>query len=106
MTFVTDPDCGLEKHTPASSLYGGGRFRERGGDKDKRGAAIAPRARVKFLEYQAHAVFRKYGIPVPSGALAAKPEDLVNPPLPCAVKAQVLIGGGGGGGGGQVAQTP
>src|SRR3990172_2755081 len=105
MTFVTDPDCGLEKHTPASSLYGGVRFRKRGRNKAKWGSAIAPRARVKFLEYQAHAVFRKYGIPVPSGALAAKPEDLVNPPLPCAVKAQVLIGGRGKAGGIKFAKT-
>jgi len=105
MTFVTDPDCGLEKPTPASSLYGRVRFRKRGRNKAKWGSAIAPRTRVKFLEYQAHAVFRKYGIPVPSGALAAKPEDLVNPPLPCAVKAQVLIGGRGKAGGIKFAKT-
>src|SRR2546428_13912590 len=60
------------------------------------GFALPP---MKFYEYKAHEIFRKYGIPVPRGLLAAKPEDLVDAPLPCAVKAQVLIGGGGKAGG-------
>jgi succinyl-CoA synthetase beta subunit len=60
---------------------------------------------MKFYEYKAHEIFRKYGIPVPRGVLAAKPEDLVDPPLPCAVKAQVLIGGRGKAGGIKFAKT-
>jgi len=60
---------------------------------------------MKFYEYKAHEIFRKYGIPVPRGLLAAKPEDLVDAPLPCAVKAQVLIGGRGKAGGIKFAKT-
>ena len=60
---------------------------------------------MKFYEYKAHEIFRKYGIPVPRGVLAAKPEDVVDPPLPCAVKAQVLIGGRGKAGGIKFAKT-
>jgi len=60
---------------------------------------------MKFYEYKAHDIFRKYGIPVPHGVLAAKPEDLVEPPLPCAVKAQVLVGGRGKAGGIRFAKT-
>src|SRR3990172_4298836 len=63
------------------------------------------RSRMKFYEYKAHEVFRKYGIPVPQGVLASKPEDLVDPPLPCAVKAQVLVGGRGKAGGIKFART-
>src|SRR2546426_5568134 len=54
---------------------------------------------MKFYEYKAHEIFRKYGIPVPRGVLATRPEEIVDPPLPCAVKAQVLIGGRGKAGG-------
>src|SRR3989454_10433925 len=60
---------------------------------------------MKFYEYKAHEIFRRYGIPVPRGVLASKPEDLVDPPLPCAVKAQVLIGGRGKAGGIKFART-
>jgi len=60
---------------------------------------------MKFYEYKAHEIFRKYGIPVPRGVLAAKPEDLAEPPLPCVVKAQVLIGGRGKAGGIKTAKT-
>ena len=60
---------------------------------------------MKFYEYKAHEIFRKYGIPVPRGVLAASPGDLVDPPLPCAVKAQVLIGGRGKAGGIKFAKT-
>ncbi len=60
---------------------------------------------MKFYEYKAHEIFRKYGIPVPRGVLAAAPEDLADPPLPCAVKAQVLIGGRGKAGGIKFAKT-
>ncbi len=60
---------------------------------------------MKFYEYKAHEIFRKYGIPVPRGTLAASPEELVDPPLPCAVKAQVLVGGRGKAGGIKFAKT-
>ncbi len=54
---------------------------------------------MKFYEYRAHEIFRKYGIPVPRGVLASRPEEIVDPPLPSVVKAQVLIGGRGKAGG-------
>ena len=60
---------------------------------------------MKFYEYKAHEVFRRYGIPVPRGVLAARPEEVVDPPLPCAVKAQVLVGGRGKAGGIKFAKT-
>jgi len=60
---------------------------------------------MKFLEYKAYEIFRKHGIPTPYGVLAASPDDLVNPPLPCAVKAQVLIGGRSKAGGIKFADT-
>ena len=60
---------------------------------------------MKFYEYKAHEIFRKYGIPVPRGVLATRPEEIVDPPLPCVVKAQVLIGGRGKAGGIKFAQT-
>jgi succinyl-CoA synthetase beta subunit len=60
---------------------------------------------MKFYEHKAHEIFRRYGIPVPRGVLATTPEDLVDPPLPCAVKAQVLVGGRGKAGGIRFAQT-
>jgi succinyl-CoA synthetase beta subunit len=48
---------------------------------------------LKFYEYRAKEVFRKYGIPVPKGQMMSSPEELKSPPLPAAVKAQVLVGG-------------
>src|SRR2546427_13219965 len=63
------------------------------------------RPAMKFYEYKAHEIFRKYGIPVPRGVLATRPEEIVDPPLPCAVKAQVLIGGRGKAGGIKFAKT-
>jgi len=60
---------------------------------------------MKFYEYKAHEIFRRYGIPVPRGVLAARPEDLADPPLPCVVKAQVLVGGRGKAGGIKFAKT-
>ncbi|MBI4416824.1 MAG: ADP-forming succinate--CoA ligase subunit beta [Euryarchaeota archaeon] len=60
---------------------------------------------MKFYEYKAHEIFRKHGIPVPRGVLAASGEDLVDPPLPCVVKAQVLVGGRGKAGGIKFAHT-
>jgi succinyl-CoA synthetase beta subunit len=54
---------------------------------------------MKFLEHKAKEIFARYGIPVPRGVLASRPEDIVDPPLPCMVKAQVLVGGRGKAGG-------
>ncbi len=48
---------------------------------------------MKFYEYVAKEVFRRYGIPVPQGQVVSSLEDLTSPPLPAAVKAQVLVGG-------------
>src|SRR5205809_5883986 len=60
---------------------------------------------MKFTEKRAHEIFRKYGIPVPRGALATRAEEITDPPLPCVVKAQVLIGGRGKAGGIKFAKT-
>jgi len=54
---------------------------------------------VKFLEYKAKEIFARYGIPIPRGVTASRPDDVVDPPLPCMVKAQVLVGGRGKAGG-------
>jgi succinyl-CoA synthetase beta subunit len=54
---------------------------------------------MKFLEYKAKAIFAKHGIPVPRGVVASRPEEIHDPPIPCMVKAQVLIGGRGKAGG-------
>jgi len=54
---------------------------------------------MKFLEYKAKAVFARYGIPIPRGVVASRPEEIHDPPLPCMVKAQVLAGGRGKAGG-------
>jgi len=67
--------------------------------------AIATPPSMKFLEHKAYEIFRKHGIPTPHGILATSPDDLVNPPLPCAVKAQVLLGGRGKAGGIRFANT-
>src|SRR2546427_9908638 len=60
---------------------------------------------MKFLEQKAKEIFARYGIPVPRGVLASRPEDIVDPPLPCMVKAQVLVGGRGKAGGIRPAET-
>src|SRR5881392_332910 len=60
---------------------------------------------MKFLEHKAKEIFARYEIPVPCGVLASRPEDIVDPPLPCMVKAQVLIGGRGKAGGIRPAET-
>src|SRR5439155_1453982 len=49
--------------------------------------------------------FTRYGIPVLRGIVASKPEEITDPPLPCMVKAQVLVGGRGKAGGIRPAQT-
>src|SRR2546427_12984980 len=60
---------------------------------------------MKFLEHKAKEIFARYGVPVPRGVLASRPEDIVDPPLPCMVKAQVLVGGRGKAGGIRPAET-
>src|SRR5437016_12416267 len=54
---------------------------------------------MKFLEYKAKETLSPYGPPVPPGMDDSTPEDITNPPLPCMVKAQVLVGGRGRAGG-------
>ncbi len=54
---------------------------------------------MKFLEYKAKSIFARYGIPVPHGVVVARPEEIRDPPLPCMVKAQVIVGGRGKAGG-------
>lgn len=48
---------------------------------------------MKFYEHRAKTVFRKYGISVPEGVVVQSVEEVVDPPLPAAAKAQVLAGG-------------
>ena len=60
---------------------------------------------MKFFEYKAKEIFARYGIPVPRGVLASGVEDIRDPPLPCMVKAQVLVGGRGKAGGIRPAET-
>jgi succinyl-CoA synthetase beta subunit len=66
---------------------------------------------VKLAEWRGKEVFRKYGIPLPRGAVARSPEEaeaLVRAgtvPLPCVIKAQVLAGGRGKGGAVRFAAT-
>ncbi len=54
---------------------------------------------MKFLEYKAKEIFARYRIPVPRGVVASSPAEILDPPLPCMVKAQVLVGGRGKAGG-------
>jgi succinyl-CoA synthetase beta subunit len=67
---------------------------------------------VKLAEWRGKDVFRKYGVPLPRGAVARSPDEaeaLVRSgtvPLPCVVKAQVLAGGRGKGGAVRFAATP
>src|SRR6266699_2965159 len=56
-------------------------------------------AGLKFLQCKAKEIFARYGIPVPRGVVASNAEDISDPPLPCMVKAQVLVGGRGKAGG-------
>jgi succinyl-CoA synthetase beta subunit len=65
---------------------------------------------VKLLEWQGKEVFRRYGIPLPKGAVVRSVEEVskvvgTQVPLPCVVKAQVRIGGRGKGGALQFANT-
>jgi succinyl-CoA synthetase beta subunit len=65
---------------------------------------------MKIHEYQAKELFKKYGVPVPEGAVAHHPDEaaavaktLVNHPV--VVKAQIHAGGRGKGGGVKLAQS-
>ena len=65
---------------------------------------------MKIHEYQAKELFKKYGVPVPEGAVAIKPDEaaaiakkLANPPV--VVKAQIHAGGRGKGGGVKLARS-
>ena len=60
---------------------------------------------MKFFEHKAKEIFARYGIPVPRGIVASKPDEITDPPLPCMVKAQVLVGGRGKAGGIRPAET-
>src|SRR6266571_3730266 len=60
---------------------------------------------MKFLEYKAKEIFARYGIPVPRGIVASNAVDISDPPLPCMVKAQVLVGGRGKAGGIKAAES-
>ncbi|MFQ5837304.1 MAG: ADP-forming succinate--CoA ligase subunit beta [Thermoplasmata archaeon] len=60
---------------------------------------------MKFYEYKAKELFQRYGIPVPQGQVVASLEEVTSPPLPVAVKAQVLVGGRMKAGGVKFAET-
>src|SRR2546426_10249254 len=51
------------------------------------------------FEYKATVIFARSGSPSPRGAIASRPDGTVDPPLPCLVKAQALVGGRGKAGG-------
>ncbi len=63
---------------------------------------------MKLHEFQAKELFRQYGIPVQSGVVIERPEQLGDLSLryPLVLKAQVLVGGRGKAGGIKLAQTP
>jgi len=67
---------------------------------------------VKLTEGRGKELFRKYGVPVPTGAVVGSAEDAEKAvrsgavPLPCVIKAQVLVGGRGKGGAVRFASTP
>ena len=54
---------------------------------------------MKLFEYRAKQLMAEYGIPVPRGAVASRPEEIASIDYPVAVKAQVLAGGRGKAGG-------
>jgi succinyl-CoA synthetase beta subunit len=65
---------------------------------------------MKIHEYQAKELFRKYGVPVPEGRVAFKPDEAVAAAealdgYPVVVKAQIHAGGRGKGGGVKVADS-
>ncbi|MBI5001297.1 MAG: ADP-forming succinate--CoA ligase subunit beta [Euryarchaeota archaeon] len=65
---------------------------------------------MKVHEYQAKEIFKKYGVPVPDGALSRTPAEAKETArrigAPVVVKAQVHAGGRGKGGGIKLAATP
>jgi succinyl-CoA synthetase beta subunit len=67
---------------------------------------------VKLAEWRGKELFRKYGVPLPTGRVARSAEEAEAAvrsgavPLPCVVKAQVLAGGRGKGGAVKFATTP
>ncbi len=67
---------------------------------------------VKLAEGRGKELFRRYGIPVPKGTVVGSAEEAERAvrsgtvPLPCVVKAQVLVGGRGKGGAVRFAATP
>ena len=65
---------------------------------------------MKIHEYQAKAMFRQSGIPVPEGKICTAKKDIASllegMAMPVAVKAQILAGGRGKGGGVVLAKTP
>jgi succinyl-CoA synthetase beta subunit len=65
---------------------------------------------VKLFEYEAKRIFKRYGIPVPRGELAASPQEARQVAsklsFPVAIKAQVLVSGRGKAGGILFAKTP
>jgi len=63
---------------------------------------------MKLHEYQAKAIFARYGLPVQKGVVVASPADVAAVGLryPVVVKAQVLVGGRGKAGGIKLAETP
>jgi len=58
---------------------------------------------MRLFEYEAKEIFRRFGIPVPNGAIARSPDEVDlavrKVGLPVAIKAQVLVGGRGKAGG-------
>jgi len=54
---------------------------------------------LKLFEYRAKQLMAQYGITIPKGVVAARPEDITSVDYPVAVKAQVLAGGRGKAGG-------
>jgi len=66
---------------------------------------------VKLYEYQAKAIFKKYGIPVPEGVVSSAEEEIRNNFLSISrgkgavLKSQVLVGGRGKAGGVKIAET-
>ena len=67
---------------------------------------------VKLAEWMGKEIFRKHGIPIPTGQVVRSPDEAEaatrsgRVPLPCVVKAQVLAGGRGKGGAVRFASTP
>src|SRR2546426_50497 len=61
---------------------------------------IAPKLSLEAKEH-----LPRYGFAAPRGVVAPRPDAIVAPPLPCMVKAQVLVGGRGKAGGIRPANT-